>query len=625
MSFDAATSTLKVVARGRYRFVHPGVPLDGVTLTKQKAALAAASFVNWEAVKDTIWTIDEIEYHGRYAILASPMYDAALMPFVAHKKQLGFDVTVIHTSVGEPLSEMLSDVQDWYLQGGPGEDHYLLLVGDANAIPLGTYTWPETMAAIPTDDWFGTPADGSFHKEVWVGRLSVDGVADLQNQIGKIIDYELDPVPEGRYDRALLVAHAEDAPGKYQQAHEDVRTASYAHPPAFVTMYGSMPGVANAPVSAVIDQGTGVVAYRGHGATNVWAGWNTLAQDYHKNDVIGLVNDVHPVVWAITCTNGNIGAEGGGTSDCIAETWMEMAGTAGVASYGATVTTSTTPNHELDRRLFEAVYGEGLVVHGQAIAWAEQHVESIWPGHKNTWAYLLLGDPSMTVRRDVPYAITATVTDTITPCEDSGCGQSVAFQALGEAGEPLVGALVTLYKPSFDPGEPDEVHVTRYTDGNGLASLPVDLWTPGPMSWSVQDGLGNVAAGQIAVTMGAAWEDLGGGVPGSNGPLELVGVGTLQGGTPVTSILRYAVPDSVATLVLGLSALHAPFKGGIWVPALDVLIPGIPTGPDGVINLPTTWPMGFPPGFSFYEQYWMADPGAPNGFAGSNAIRGTTP
>jgi hypothetical protein len=32
-----------------------------------------------------------------------------------------------------------------------------------------------------------------------------------------------------------------------------------------------------------------------------------------------------------------------------------------------------------------------------------------------------------------------------------------------------------------------------------------------------------------------------------------------------------------------------------------------------------------PSGFSLYLQYWIEDPGAIFGFAGSNAVRGTVP
>ncbi len=624
LTFSPSSNTLTVLAHAKYFYAHGGEQLTATTVSKQKHKLAKATFLNWEAVQDVGWNLSYLKTHSRYAIVMDVAFDAAMHPFIQHKKTLGFEVSVIHRSVSQPLSETLADVRDWYLEGDHGEDHYVLLVGDTNRIPLGTYTWPANGAEIPTDDLFGTPADSDFHKEVFVGRLSIDGETDLVNQLQKIINYETNPVPGGRYDRALLVAHKEGAPGKYVGAHEDVRTATYTHPPEFVTKYGSSLGPSNFQVSFEVEQGAGVVAYRGHGSTSTWSGWNAFSESYHKNDVIALQNNVLPVVWAFTCTNANLAAAGGGTTDSISETWMEMEGTAGVASYGATKTTSTSPNHELDRRMFEAVYNAGITVHGQAIAYAENHVNNVWPGHQNTWAYLLLGDPSMKIRRDEPALLSTIVPGSVQPCEDQSCSNTISFQVSSNA-EPVAGALVALYKASLDPSQPDEVLVNRYTDENGDAHLPATLLTPGPMHWSVQDDEGNVAIGVIEVELGAAWTILGESVPGTRGPLSLVGVGTLQPGTFVTSILSNALENSVATLVLGFDEINAPFKGGIWVPAFDIILPGISTGPDGVINLPSTWPTGVPPGFSFYEQYWMKDPAAIKGFASSNAIRGTTP
>ncbi len=622
--WDASTDELRVAAHSEFVFAHGGEVGPQIQISKHKNELAKMTFVNWEAVQFQGWSISALEYHGRYAIVTGAMFDAALFPFINHKKALGFEVTVIHHAVGASRTTILGDVQDWYLKGDPSDDHYLLIIGDTIHVPLGSYTPPGTTDVIPTDDDFGTPLDGDFHKEVFVGRLSVDSPADLTNQINKIITYETAPVPGGRYDRALLVAHKEGAPGKYEGAHEDVRTATYTTQPVFVTKYGSGLGPNDSQVSFEIDQGTGVVAYRGHGSTNAWTNWNAFSDNYHKNDVIGLSNPVHPVVWAITCTNSNLGTQGGGTIDCISETWMEEPLVGASASYGATVTTSTTPNHELDRRLFEAVYRGEITVHGQAIAYAEQHVNNIWPGHRNPWAYLLLGDPAMRIRREVPALLSVAIPSATQPCEDQGCGQTIDVQVFQDA-EPADGALVSLFKPSLIPGLPDEVLVNRYTNESGEASLPVSLSTPGPMSWSVQSEDGNVSVGEIDVEMGSAWQSIGTSVPGTNGPLSLVGVGTLQGGTFVTSILTNARENSSAILVLGVSQVNAPFKGGTLVPSLEVLIFGIPTGPFGVINLPSTWPMDVPSGISFYEQYWMTDPAGPVGFASSNAISGTTP
>jgi hypothetical protein len=77
--------------------------------------------------------------------------------------------------------------------------------------------------------------------------------------------------------------------------------------------------------------------------------------------------------------------------------------------------------------------------------------------------------------------------------------------------------------------------------------------------------------------------------------------------------------------VIGLSTLHAPFKGGVMVPELDVLITGLVTNGSGSLVLSATWPSGLPSTVTAYYQYWIADPAGPAGFAASNALSGTTP
>jgi hypothetical protein len=126
------------------------------------------------------------------------------------------------------------------------------------------------------------------------------------------------------------------------------------------------------------------------------------------------------------------------------------------------------------------------------------------------------------------------------------------------------------------------------------------------------------------VGMSNPWTNLGGGLSGTT-TMTYVGQGSLVGGTAVNSTLTNALPNKVATLVLGYTHLNAPFKGGVWGPFPDILIASIPTGPSGTIALPSEWPLGVPGGFDFYLQWWMADPGAVAGFAGSNTLRGTTP
>lgn len=123
------------------------------------------------------------------------------------------------------------------------------------------------------------------------------------------------------------------------------------------------------------------------------------------------------------------------------------------------------------------------------------------------------------------------------------------------------------------------------------------------------------------------WQDLGHGLAGTFGVPSLVGIGTLQAETPYILSLIEAKETAPAWLVLGLSPLVAPFKGGTLVP--DPTPPGqvvlLMTGVAGRIVLSGTWPAGIPAGLTLHLQYWIADPAGPQGFSASNAVAGTTP
>jgi hypothetical protein len=130
-------------------------------------------------------------------------------------------------------------------------------------------------------------------------------------------------------------------------------------------------------------------------------------------------------------------------------------------------------------------------------------------------------------------------------------------------------------------------------------------------------------AGQL--TMHPAWFDLGAGLAGTSGTPVLAGDGGLEGGDAVSLSLSGALPNSIASLIVGFSALGAPFKGGTLVPHPDLIIPDLPTGPLGELTLTGVWPPGFPPGFSLFMQEWVVDAGGPAGLAATNALRAVTP
>ncbi|MCB9898533.1 MAG: hypothetical protein H6825_11055 [Planctomycetes bacterium] len=117
------------------------------------------------------------------------------------------------------------------------------------------------------------------------------------------------------------------------------------------------------------------------------------------------------------------------------------------------------------------------------------------------------------------------------------------------------------------------------------------------------------------------WVDLGEGTAGVSGLPELAGTGTLVDGDPVTLSLSNAKPNSMAALLIGLSLLDAPFKGGTLVPD-PLLIVTVPTDGAGTIAVPFQFASGVPAGAGFYFQYWIQDASATLGLSASNGLLG---
>ncbi len=139
-----------------------------------------------------------------------------------------------------------------------------------------------------------------------------------------------------------------------------------------------------------------------------------------------------------------------------------------------------------------------------------------------------------------------------------------------------------------------------------------------------------VVAGDVlptAVHMNpSTWLTVGGAVGGPAGPPALLGEGLPLPGATLKLSLTNAPPSSAAMLVVSTQLLGQPFYGGFLVPAPTILLPNLPVDALGELDLWAAWPnAATPSGTTFAFQYWMLDPTAPFGVAGSNATLVTTP
>lgn len=323
------------------------------------------------------------------------------------------------------------------------------------------------------------------------------------------------------------------------------------------------------------------------------------------------------MVWSIACSNSKLDYVGATIeADCISEVWLEEPESGGVAAYGSTVASYTTANHELDRELFDAVYDEGITTHAQAIADAEAEMTLDSPtyGAKNSWRYLLLGDPEMTVRRGYPEIA-------IDPPGGFDPGPGLIDIYVEDLfGDPVEQALVALWKPG--PGGGDDVFANKYTDANGLAQIVIDATIAGVLQVTARDCDGNEAVAQVPVGCGPV--SYGDGLGAAN-VFEVQHVSGLAPGDSVVYAVDetgYVVePGTPVIFVFSAGQAQFPLFGGTGLidPAKIVQVQADPFGPDIVAQTS----IAIPPvkgleGKTMFVQAFHPSSLHPGGFAMSN-------
>lgn len=119
------------------------------------------------------------------------------------------------------------------------------------------------------------------------------------------------------------------------------------------------------------------------------------------------------------------------------------------------------------------------------------------------------------------------------------------------------------------------------------------------------------------------WFPTGAGSPGTGGLVPtLSGSGPLSSGSNNLIQLDQALSGSSAWLVVGLSQLDVPFRGGMLLPSPDLILKPLPISGAGELSLPFTLSAGLPAGLPLFLQFWVQDAGGFASVASSNGLLG---
>jgi hypothetical protein len=154
-----------------------------------------------------------------------------------------------------------------------------------------------------------------------------------------------------------------------------------------------------------------------------------------------------------------------------------------------------------------------------------------------------------------------------------------------------------------------------YSNGSGAVQLA------GTGQWGT--AVGNASSCSLSAIN--AWTDQGSALAGVSGLPELVGIGTMEGGTQQIITLTNAAPNAQAILFAAATSVPQPFKGGVILPNTAIPPNFGMTDATGGISFRFVLAVSFPSGGEAWLQWGIQDAAAIKGVSLSNAIQGIAP
>jgi len=210
-------------------------------------------------------------------ILSKSKYTKALQPFISWKNKKGISTELIITDSISTFSQYQNLIRNYYYKN---KNSYVLLVGDSIDIPQRHSFAPSDNSYLTSDNAYGYIVGNDSYPEVIIGRLTANSVANISNQIQKIIGYERRTTNDSTVSNYLMVAsdQSSNSSNEYDYQHlqkiaDSLKTFDYV---GGDELYDGSHGGADAigyPTSNMftnsVNKGKGLFFYTGHSSGNV--------------------------------------------------------------------------------------------------------------------------------------------------------------------------------------------------------------------------------------------------------------------------------------------------------------------------------------------------------------------
>ena len=385
-------------------------------------------------------------------------------PLLQWKRQLGhivYEATeedMSLTSSGSITNYITDAYEDW-----DNPPVFVTLVGDPSSCTFG-----RVVAATSNGDHGYSRIEGNdILGDIFIGRMSVANVSQLEVVINKQLSYEQHPfmTADGWFNSAHLVGDNSQSGMSCVFVNENIRNMMEDHGFGNVTTCYAYQGCTNEVNSIynAFEDGILFFNYRGYWGMSGWDSSNANSLENYY---------MLPFVVTITCGSGDYTSQTGITEGFYRAGSMTTP-RGGVAAIGtATTGTHTRYNNVVDLGIYGGIFGHNQKTAGEALFqgkfelwYAYQSVSSYQVTNFSNWNNLM-GDASLALRTSIPKIVAGEGALSIPV-------GSTAYTALVTADHiPLAGALVTLQQESgVIPGG---ACFMALTDENGQVILPLD-------------------------------------------------------------------------------------------------------------------------------------------------------
>lgn len=400
----------------------------------------------------------ENDARGTYVIITPDTYYSSILPLAEWKHRRGMEVEVAKLSViGSSASAIKSYLQNAY-NNWPQRPEYVLLVGDAEQLPVGTGS---------TDDYYATLSGADYLVDAYVGRLSCDNTTQCDLLVAKTLGYERTPYMTDTtwFKKGCLIVNDDfDSDDAYYyadtwHAYDLLEVEGFSQIDTLFERNGS----SRTNVYAAVTDGRVLVNYRGQGVSNWYSPFDCDPTQTNPGYKL-------PVIISATCASGDFWNYD--SRPC--ETWMRAGsvsaprGAVGFLGTSVIVTSHADYRSVVDQAIFNAMFSLKIRPLSAALAYGKYQFYLTYGLQNEYQGWNCQGDPALDVWTNTPQTLVVAHAATVP------IGASDVLVEVDSGGAPVYGARVCA---SSDDG----VYVLGTTNIQGEATLPVSPTAAGTL------------------------------------------------------------------------------------------------------------------------------------------------